>query len=175
MAVPMAASSLVALAVSVVACTTDLRNRRIPNVLTLGSALAALVYSAATGGPHAVLAACEGWAVGVACFAVPFVLGGMGAGDVKLLGALGAWLGPMAAIWLALYAGVAGGVLALVVSFAHGYMRTALRNVRLLLTHWRVNGFGPVDNLTLASATGPRLAYAVPIFVGTMVTIWLHS
>ena len=36
-------------------------------------------------------------------------LGGMGAGDVKLLAALGAWLGPRETLWLAAYSGVAGG------------------------------------------------------------------
>jgi prepilin peptidase CpaA len=168
-------SSLVALAVSLVACATDVKTARIPNLLTLGGAGAALVYGLATRGTAGLVTACAGWAVGVAFFALPFALGGMGAGDVKLLGALGAWLGPMAAVWVALYAGVAGGVLALVVSAMRGYLRTAVRNIWLLLTHWRVDGLGPVDNLTLASAAGPRLAYAVPIFIGTMVTVWLRS
>ena len=43
-----------------------------------------------------------------------FLLGGMGAGDVKLLAALGAWLGPGDAFWLAIYASMAGGVIAVV-------------------------------------------------------------
>ena len=45
----------------------------------------------------------------------------------------------------------------------------------MLLTHWRVMGIRPVDELTLEGARGPRLAYAVPIAIGTLVTLWLKS
>ena len=54
---------------------------------------------------------------------MPFALGGLGGGDVKLLGALGAWLGVTNVVWLALYTGVAGGVLALVVALWRGLSR----------------------------------------------------
>ena len=47
---------------------------------------------------------------------MPFALRGLGGGDVKLIAALGAWLGPVNALWLGLYAGVAGVVMALVVA-----------------------------------------------------------
>jgi hypothetical protein len=60
------------------------------------------------------------------------------------------------------------------VALAHGYLGQALRNIRLLLTHWRVVGIGPVDELTIANPKGHKLAYAVPIFAGTVLTIWLH-
>ncbi len=93
---------------------------------------------------------------------------------MKLMGAVGAWLGPTDAIWLGIYAGVAGGVLALGVSLATGYLRQAVSNVWLLLKYWAVVGPRPLDELTLASGSGPRLAYAVPILVGTVVTIWLR-
>jgi prepilin peptidase CpaA len=171
----MSAPSVIALAVGVAACVTDLRSRRIPNVLTLGSALAAVAYGGVTAGLPGVLSACGGWLLGVACFFLPFALGGLGGGDVKLVGALGAWLGPAATIWVVLYAGVAGGVAAVVVAVARGYLRTALRNVWLLLTHWRVSGIAPLDGLTLTGSRGPRLAYAVPILIGTAMTVWLRS
>jgi prepilin peptidase CpaA len=54
--------------------------------------------------------------VGVAVFFVPFALRGLGAGDVKLLGAIGAWIGPAAVVWTALYTGIVGGVLCVVVA-----------------------------------------------------------
>jgi prepilin peptidase CpaA len=111
----------------------------------------------------------------VAFFFLPFALGGMGGGDVKLMGALGAWLGAASVVWVALYAGMAGGVLALALAAYRGYLGTALRNLWLLLTHWRVVGARPLVSLTLEGSAGPRLAYAVPIFVGILVTTWLHS
>jgi prepilin peptidase CpaA len=170
----MTASAVIALVVSGAACITDLRSRRIPNVLTFGSAAAAVIFHVAANGTPGLFHALLGWVVGAAVFFVPFALGGMGAGDIKLLAALGAWLGPTAALWLAVYTGVAGAVMAIVVALAYGYLGQALKNIRLLLTHWRVVGIGPVDEITLAGSKGPKLAYAVPILSGTILTIWLH-
>ena len=109
---------------------------------------------------------------GLAVFFPFFALGGMGAGDVKLMAAIGAWLGPGLALMTALYGAVAGGILAIGVALSHGYLRTALSNVWRLLTHWRYSGVRPLPELTLENNSGPRLAYAVPIFVGLLVTIW---
>ena len=164
---------LAALIVALVACVTDLRSRRIPNVLTFGAAAAGIVFHAIVPGGESVTSAVLGWLVGVAVFFVPFALGGLGGGDVKLLGALGAWLGPAGIIWAALYTGVAGGVLAIVAAVASGYFRKALSNIYLLLAHWRIAGIRALPQLTLETSQGPRLAYAIPIFAGTVVAIWL--
>jgi prepilin peptidase CpaA len=163
---------IVAIGVGAISCATDVRSRRIPNVLTFGAAIAGAVFHATRG--NGVMFSVEGWAVGVAAFMIPFALGGLGAGDVKLLGALGAWIGPWQAIWLALYTGVAGGVLSVIVATYCGYLRQALSNVRLLLTHWRVCGIRPVHEISLEGSSGPRLAYALPIFAGLVLTIWLR-
>jgi prepilin peptidase CpaA len=166
--------SAVAVAISLAACATDLRSRRIPNVLTFGTAAAALIYAAVTGGWAGLGSAVVGWLIGAVVFIVPFALGGLGGGDVKLLAALGAWLGPVPALWVALYTGVAGGIMALVVAIASGYLRKALANVSLLLMHWRVWGLRPLSEVSLEGSKGPRLAYALPIFVGLVTTLWLQ-
>jgi len=170
----MAATHVVALGVASVACLFDLGTRRIPNWLTFGATGAALAYHAVGGGAAGAAQSVGGWAAGVALLLAPYLLGGMGAGDVKLVGALGAWLGPHDTFWLAMYTGMAGAVAAVVVSAGHGYLRQALNNVWLLLAHWRVNGLKPFPELTLATSRGPRLAYAVPILVGTVVMVWLQ-
>jgi prepilin peptidase CpaA len=155
-----------------VACITDVKARRIPNVLTLGAALAGVVFHGINGHTTGLVQALSGWLVGAAVFFLPFALGGLGGGDVKLLAALGAWIGPMDAVWMALYTGMAGGVLALIVAAMRGYLSQALSNVWLLLSHWRVAGFGPLHEVSLEGSRGPRLAYAIPIFVGTLITVW---
>jgi prepilin peptidase CpaA len=170
----MTAAQLIGLGLAAVACGCDLRTRRIPQILTLGGALAGFAFHFASGGWGGAASSAAGWALGIAIFLAPFALGGLGAGDVKLLGALGAWLGPGDVIWLALYSGVAGGVLAVLVSLATGYLSQALANVRLLITHWIVNGVRPLPELTLQHGRSPRLAYAVPILAGTMVRLWLR-
>src|SRR4029079_11040368 len=86
-----------------VACIWDLRTRRIPNLLTFGGAALAIAYSLWTSGFGGLLTSVGGWAVGCAFFLPMFVLGGMGAGDVKLAACLSAWLGPMPAVFIALY------------------------------------------------------------------------
>jgi len=168
-----ALSKLTALAVSLVACVTDVRSRRIPNVLTFGAAGAAILFQLFTAGPQAALLSVAGWLVGVLLFAPVFALGGLGAGDLKLLGAIGAWLGPLKALYVVLLTGVAGGVMALVVMVARGYSRTAGRNIFLMVTSWRL-GIKAVPGVTLADAPGPRLAYALPIAAGTVLTLWLY-
>jgi prepilin peptidase CpaA len=162
------------LVICAAACVTDLRTRRIPNALTFGAAALALAFHAVTGGWAGLGSSAGGWLVGVALFAPFFVLGGMGAGDVKLLAAIGAWLGPMDAVWTALYTMIAGGLLGLVVSFAAGYLRQAVTNVWLLIGYWRISGIKPLPQLTLASGTGPRLAYSLPVTLGVLVTLWLQ-
>jgi prepilin peptidase CpaA len=156
------------------ACAWDLRTRRIPQALTLGGAAAGLAFHLLSGGWTAGGTSLAGWGLGLAVFLVPFALGGLGAGDVKLMAALGAWLGPGTVLWLAAYTAISGAVLAVGYSLVTGYLGRALANLWLLLVHWRVNGIRPLDELTLEHGRGPRLAYAVPILAGTMVTLWLR-
>ena len=171
----MKTTHIIALLVGFTACVTDVKNRRIPNVLTFGAAVLGTAFQVAPDGTGGLVHALAGCAVGLAAFVVPFALGGLGGGDVKLLAALGAWLGPADALWMALYTGIAGGVLALAVAAFSGYLRQALSNIWLLFAHWKVVGIRPLHEVSLQGSGGPRLAYAIPIFVGTVVTIWLRS
>jgi len=166
--------ALLALAVGFVACVSDLRSRRIPNVLTFGAALLALVFHGAVGGWNGLLTSAAGWFAGLALFLPFFLLGGMGGGDVKLLAALGALLGPADALWLAVYTSLIGGAMAIVVALCRGYLMTALRNVAAVIYHWCLVGPRPLAAMTLENSTAPRLAYALPIFCGTVVTLWLR-
>jgi prepilin peptidase CpaA len=163
-----------ALVTAVVACVWDLRTRRIPNDVTFGSALIALAVATVIGGATGLVWALAGWGLGLLLFFPLFALRGMGAGDVKLLAAFGAWLGPGAIVWVALYSAIAGGVLAIAVALARGYLGRAFSNLRLLLTHWRVMGIRPVASISLETTNGPRLAYALPMLTGLVVALWLR-
>lgn len=165
---------VVAIAIALVACVTDLRSQRIPNILTFGGAVAGVVFHSVIGSGEGFFLSVSGWAVGVGVFLLPFALGGMGAGDVKLVAALGAWLGPIDTLWLGMYTALAGGVAALVLALARGYLRQALSNTYMLLMHWRVAGIRPLHEVSLAGSKGPRLAYAVPVLGGLVATLWLR-
>lgn len=156
------------------ACISDIRTRRIPNALTFPAAVAGVIFHAASGGLPAAGWSLLGWLAGAALFFPIFALRGMGAGDVKLLAAVGAWLGPGQVVIAALLTSIAGGVMGLAVALGAGYLWTAILNLRLLLTHWRVAGVQPLPDMTLEGTRGPRLAYALPIAVGTTVTLWLR-
>lgn len=170
----MTVTHIVIVGIAALACVIDVREHRIPNWLTLSATLAGVAYQLAVAGTAGLTSAVAGWALGVAIFFLPFALRGLGGGDIKLLGALGAWLGPSDIVWLSLYTGVAGGVFALVVSLAGGYLRQALRNVWLLLMHLRLQGLRPLPELTIHHGTGPKLAYGTAIFTGVMVTVWMR-
>jgi prepilin peptidase CpaA len=166
--------SIIALVVAASAAAIDLRTRRIPNLLTFGAAACAIAFHTVASGLSGGGYALAGWLVGTVIFFPVFALRGMGAGDVKLVAALGAWLGPLGALYVAAGSAIAGGLIALVVMLHARYLGTAYKNVLLLLTHWRVAGIRPLATMTLAGSRGPRLAYAVPILIGTMGAIWLR-
>jgi prepilin peptidase CpaA len=100
----------------------DVRTHRIPNYLTLATALTGLSYQMAFHGWPGLGDGLLGMALGFAFLILPYVWGGMGAGDVKALAALGTWLGPWRTLFLFVYMGVAGGVIALGVLWWRGLL-----------------------------------------------------
>ena len=165
--------NLAAMAVVSIASVVDVRTRRVPNLLTAGSVGAALFYFSLSHGAAGLMKCTLGLGVGLALFLPLFMLRGMGAGDVKLLGAIGAWLGPSAVVRCALYAVLAGGVLTLCVAIRQRYLQQAFANLGTLLWSWRIDGPRPLPGLTLADSNGPRLPYATAIAAGTLIAIWL--
>ena len=167
-------SQVVVLILGAVASWCDLRTKRIPNLLTFGGAVVAIVFSIVEHGASGLWTSVGGWLTGAALFLPFFALGGMGAGDVKLLACLGAWLGPEVTLWMALYAAIAGGAMAVVMAVATGYLGEAVLNIQTLIGHWRAAGLKPMPALTLDGSRGPRLPYALPITAGAAAAIWLR-
>lgn len=163
---------VVALGIAALACATDLRSRRIPNWLTAGAMAAGVSFHLLSPGGSGLGAAGLGLTVGLLVFFPFFALGALGAGDVKLMAALGTWVGAAAVINVALFGALAGGVLAVVVALWHGYLRRAFLNLRTLFAHWWLTGIKPLPELTLDSGQGLRLPYALPIMAGLVVTLW---
>jgi prepilin peptidase CpaA len=143
---------------------TDVRTQRIPNLLTVPFACGGILFHCATtgfieGGLYAV----TGLSLGCLLLAIPFALGGMGGGDVKCLGTVGAWMGPDRIFWIFLYGAMAGGVLALflLVRPSHG------EGVRGLL--FRVKSGLITGRFSRSSTKGMRFPYTIPITVGFIV------
>ena len=109
------------------AVASDLRFHRIPNLLTFPALLAALLASPWAGATSGPLEAVLGAALGFALLIGPYALGGMGAGDVKALMVLGAWIGPEATLGAAAWAVIAGGAFALIMLVLRGEIRAFAR------------------------------------------------
>jgi prepilin peptidase CpaA len=162
-----------AFAIAAAACWFDVRTRRIPNWLTMPAAALGLAAGTVSHGGPGIASSGQGLLIGLALFFPLFVLRGLGAGDVKLMGALGAWLGMSTILGVAFYTSLAGGAFAIALILRHRYAGQALRNLWLLLTHWRIFGIRPLDSLTLETSAGPKLPYALPIAAGLVLTFWL--
>jgi len=148
------------------AVASDLRFHRIPNWLTLPALLAALLVSPWAGATSGPVEAVLGAALGFALLVGPYAFGGMGAGDVKALMVLGAWLGPEAALGAAVWAVIAGGAFALIIlvlrgelgAFARRWGRTLLGTLVL-----RRNSYEPPAAGSIAAGGIP---FAAAIAVG---------
>jgi prepilin peptidase CpaA len=162
---------LVILVLALVAASlTDVAHRKIPNVITYPLALFGLIYNIAMAGVSGLLFSFSGILVGGGILLLFYALGGMGAGDVKLLAAVGSILGPLGAFHAFLYAALAGGLYALVVLYRHGAVRDSLRRLTPV-----VDGFLHVraiqDPLIVNRSGVPHLCYALAISVGTVLAV----
>lgn len=126
----------VLMALLVVAAVIDWKTLRIPNWLTLGGMVLAFVANAvAASTPWSGLASSAmGLAVGLLLLLPLWMVRILGAGDVKLMAMVGAFVGPWAALNATLYAVIAGGIAALLVAALKGSLGRLLQNLRFILT-----------------------------------------
>lgn len=147
----------------------DVRARRIPNAVVFPGMLAALVLHAALPDAEGIASALGGLALGLAILMPMYALRMMGAGDVKLLAMVGAFVGAGQVVAVALATLIAGGALALAVAAAQGSLRRLLANTRQMMVYSGMSalaGFMTPPVAPAAPASG-RLPYAVAIAAGT--------
>jgi len=162
---------LVAIMIAGIACITDLRSRRISNRLVMTGLVLGLLMNLLIGSWAGLGWSLLGGLLGLAIFFPFFALGGMGAGDVKLLACLGAVLGPKDLLAVALVGAVIGGVLALVVAAVNGRLRSTLQGIASLLAFWATGGLRPSPVLNLDSPGTLKIPYAVPVAAGTLLVL----
>jgi prepilin peptidase CpaA len=161
-----------ALLCAVVASVSDVREGRIPNGLTSAAMLAGLALHTAVGGGRG-LANSAGAAVLAGCvFALCYFAGGMGAGDVKLMAAVGCLAGMPAVGTVLIASAVAGGAFGLALSMVRGRLRETLHNTGLLLLHHQRHGLTPHPQLNVADGTGLKIPFALPIAAGCLFAFW---
>ena len=112
---------------------SDLRWRTIPNCLTLPAITLGFLLNFLGNSWNGLIFAFFGLLVGIGLLMLPYLLGGMGGGDVKLMGALGALLGGYSILNIFLYATLVGGGIAILVVMANKSLIETLKKVWLLL------------------------------------------
>jgi len=150
----------------------DYRTRKIPNWLTVSAAVIGLGYHTVAPQGIGPLWALAGFAVGFSLLIVPWLLGGGGMGDVKMLAALGTWLGPLLVL----------------VAFGGGAFLASLGAIAVLACSTVESGICATQRRYLAARAGsdaepsrgaPRkvrrvLPFAVPVAIATwLVLAWM--
>ena len=162
---------LCALAIASVGAVKDFRGHRIPNWLTYSGLLVALLVRLGLGGWTELRGGLLGMLFAGGIFFLLFLLGGMGGGDVKLMAAVGAWVGLAHVGILLIMSAIAGGLLAVGYVLVHKRMFESLRNVMELVRHHLTEGLAPHPTLNVQQAGTLRLPYGLAIAIGTFYCV----
>jgi prepilin peptidase CpaA len=150
--------------VGLIAAAFDLRTRRVPNELTSFVAALGLSFAAARLDTIGIRGALFGLVLGGALMLPGHLLGATGAGDVKLLAALGAFLGPRVTVYAFLYSAIAGGLLVVAVAVRRRTLTSTFQRAAVFAKSGGENApeieAGLLDN---------QFAYAPAIAIGAFV------
>jgi prepilin peptidase CpaA len=166
--------TLIILAIMLVpAAISDLKSQRIPNKITFPAAIIGIIFNTWGNGFDGFLFSLQGLGLGIAIFIVPYIIGKMGAGDAKLMGAVGAFLGPKGVFIAFLYIAIAGGIYTLLmVLFNRGKFEGFFMDQYVNLLTFRVTK--KLDLGNKQEPGRPRLCYGLAIAVGTWLYIGLE-
>lgn len=162
------------ISVVLIAAIFDVRAHRIPNWLVGAGLVFALVHHAfLTGGVGAAHAA-SGFAVGLLILMPLYAMRTLGAGDVKLIAMVGAFVGPAAVITTILATMIVGGILAVIASAQKRMLRQLASNLRtmIIMRHIRQLG-GAVSDTDLSPPSVGKMPYALAIAGGTLIQIFI--
>jgi prepilin peptidase CpaA len=147
----------------------DRRTRRIPNWLTMSGFLAGFAIHVLLGGWQGGLMALKGAGLGLLILLPLVLLRALGAGDWKLIGAVGAFLGPVM-LWFVLFASVSvAGAMAIVLMIRARRTRETLRNVGLLIMGLFTFGLRAYPEISLDNPGLLKLPFGVAAAIGTLI------
>jgi len=152
-------------AVLVVATFTDVRSRRIPNWLVAPFLLAGIGMAGWLHGWQGVGMSLAGAGLGLLAYGVLFWMGGMGAGDVKLCAAIGAWIGPWQLLISLVFTGLAGGAMVLMWALFGGFLKDLFLHTGDLVLRSKERG-----EVVLSNPLRRKMPYAPAIAVGTLIS-----
>jgi prepilin peptidase CpaA len=161
------------------AAIIDVRVRRIPNWLTFGLLLGGLGRALAAGGGEGLERAILGVLAGAALPLVLYAISALGGGDVKLLAAVGAWVGPGPVVLIFMVEAILGLGIVLTQATAQRKTGALLRNSALIAVNFAgISEFGlqnAVETGKSCRAINRPLPFAVPVFFATLIVLWMSQ
>ncbi len=157
------------IALVTMAAQADVRTRTIPNRLTFPALLLGVAMHTVLAGTEGLRSSLAGLALAGGVLLPGWLFGWMGAGDVKLMAAVGAWLAWPQAVVAVLASLVMGGAISLVMAVRRGVLRQALTGAALIgASALARTGAGP------ALTTGVRFPFALAVFAGSTFALWFR-
>lgn len=153
----------------------DLKTQKIPNLLTLPGILIALGYHVSSNGLEGLLFSAGGAGVGIGLLIIPYLMGGMGAGDAKLMGAIGGFIGAEAALYAFLMIAAVGGIYALILVLIYrskfsGFFREQFDTLVSFILMRKY-----IPDIDGHGKGRPKLCYGLAIALGTGIYILLDT
>ncbi len=159
-----------AVAFTLVCMVIDVRSRRIPNWLTVPMLILGVTVHSIVGGLAGLQTSLGGFATGFGILFVLWLVGGGGGGDVKMLGALGAWLGATLVVFAFLASAVVVVLIVLGAILSEAFSRGKARKEPAAGRSTKGGG-SPRTPAQASSRPGRLVPYAVPLAIGTWAVL----
>lgn len=157
------------LAMTLSAALLDWRLRRIPNWLTVSGLLLGVAVHTVINGWHGTLFALEGALLVLVLLLAPVLTRVLGAGDWKLMGAVGAFLGPVLVLFVLLCSFLASGLMAFVQMMRGGRLVETFRNMMVLVRGIFAFGLKPHPQISLDNDSLMKLPFGIAVAFSTVI------
>jgi prepilin peptidase CpaA len=155
----------------IVAAYIDGKELRVPNWLTFPMVISGLIFNVVTGGWLGLGIGLLGMTVGLLCLLPLYAVGGMGAGDVKLMAGVGAWLGWQPTVFAFCLSTFVGAVMAIVMALYRRSFKKHYANFLMIFMEWiTIKKPGELSQIAAERKSSMLLLpYGIPICIGSMI------
>jgi len=169
------AQMVVAMAGVMVAVLFDLKFRKVPNALTFSMVAFGIILNVWTQGPSGIVFSSLGLVCGVFFLFLPFSVGGVGGGDVKLMGAVGSLLGAVMTFQIFLATAVFGGLISLYAMFRQKTFGKSLQGIKDRILYFMITRKVVPETPSATRTESSGIPYACAIFCGTLFVLVLFK
>lgn len=160
-----------AIVLTLTAAWTDLRERKIPNWLTAPGFFAGIALNSYFAGWHGAKVSVEGAGLALVVLFPLVLLRALGAGDWKLMGAVGAFLGPVLFLFVLVGAIFVAGIMAVVEMVRTRRVMETMRNLALLVQGFFSFGLRAHREISLDNPELMKLPFGVAVAAGTLMCV----